>query len=216
VFLHPDATLSFSASAEVSSRLAAAQWRTTVNISIYHKASPDFRAYTTPFDANNFTCVGVLHTSLSGDDALEYAYCKTQNIDGPWNPSSPCRSTSVGDVLELDGKHYVVAPIGFTMLPDPSDHATSRGVVIYHEKDGVYLGSALGLAFFSALDPVGQSEATAFRSRDEAAEHVASWRTGDTANTTAYRFIEVDVTDRGSATIDACVKAGLPAWNPEG
>ena len=52
-------------------------------------------------------------------------------------------------------------------------YTTSRGFVIYHEKDGVYLGSALGLAFFSAIDPVGQSEAAAFRYRDEAAEFEA-------------------------------------------
>ena len=42
--------------------------------------------------------------------------------------------------------------------------------VIVHERDGVFVGYAMGFAFFSALDPAGQTHAVAFNSRDDAYE----------------------------------------------
>lgn len=46
-------------------------------------------------------------------NSLNQAYALTQNLEWPWNINSPCRSTSVGDVIECDGKFYMVAGIGF-------------------------------------------------------------------------------------------------------
>ncbi len=184
-----------------------------MNVTIYHQTSPNFRPYTEQFDRDKFTSVGVLSTDLSGDDALEAIYCRTQNLSAPWNPNAPCRSTSVGDVMEIEGEYYSVAPCGFTRLPQSTNMASSKGFVIYHDTDGVYLGNALGLAFFSMLDPVGQSEAVAFDTRSAAAEHVASWQVPESSPKQNYRFIEVDVTNRGTATMESCVRAGLPAWD---
>ena len=61
------------------------------------------------------------------DGDLNDAYRLTQNIDEAWaqNPDvrffSPdgedeARSTSVGDVMEMDGVFYVVASVGFDVL----------------------------------------------------------------------------------------------------
>lgn len=69
------------------------------------------------------------------DGDLNDAYRLTQNIDDAWahskNPkirfNAPAgftpedcgaRSTSVGDVMEMDGVFYVVASIGFKVLED--------------------------------------------------------------------------------------------------
>lgn len=56
-------------------------------------------------------------------DDLADAFYLTNSIDDYWgnNPgveefNSKHRSTSVGDIMERDGKWYVVAPIGFTEL----------------------------------------------------------------------------------------------------
>jgi hypothetical protein len=71
------------------------------------------------------------------DGDLNDAYHLTQNIDDAWahtdNPKvrfnappgfSPedcgARSTSVGDVMEMDGVFYVVASVGFDVLDDYS------------------------------------------------------------------------------------------------
>ncbi len=48
-------------------------------------------------------------------DSLEFGYMASQNIDKPWGDGYQ-RSTSVGDIVELDGLYYVVGSFGFDML----------------------------------------------------------------------------------------------------
>lgn len=47
--------------------------------------------------------------------ALEDVYAASQNIDGPWC-DPPHRSTSMGDILRVDGELYMVAMLGFEPL----------------------------------------------------------------------------------------------------
>ena len=147
-------------------------------------------------------------------DALEAAYCAAQNVNSAWNPRQPCRSVSVGDVLKLAEQHYVVAPVGFVALPAVTDAPSRRGFVIVHRDDGIYLGNALGLGFFSKLDPVGQNQAVAFDSIQAATEHLSSWAIAEESDMQAYQFVEVLLNSNGCATIEACVKAGLESWDP--
>jgi hypothetical protein len=58
-------------------------------------------------------------------DKLSEAFRLTNTIDNPWweNPSvekkflsSGCRSTSIGDIVEINGDFYKCAPIGWTSL----------------------------------------------------------------------------------------------------
>jgi hypothetical protein len=49
-------------------------------------------------------------------NSFEMAYRKSQNTDIPWNFHNPCRSTSVGDVIECDGKFHMVSGMGFKEL----------------------------------------------------------------------------------------------------
>jgi hypothetical protein len=44
---------------------------------------------------------------------LEEAYFKSQNMDRHWNPKKPCRSTSIGDVIQFDDRNFMVAGTGF-------------------------------------------------------------------------------------------------------
>lgn len=47
---------------------------------------------------------------------LEEAYFKTQNFDRYWNKYKPCRSTSIGDIIQQDDVDFMVAGVGFTMI----------------------------------------------------------------------------------------------------
>lgn len=47
----------------------------------------------------------------------EEAFKKSQNFEKPWNPNNPCRSTSVGDIIETpDGRILLVKGVGFDEL----------------------------------------------------------------------------------------------------
>ena len=40
----------------------------------------------------------------------------SQNFDEPWNPTAPCRSTSVGDIIQSDDDFFMVCGSGFQLL----------------------------------------------------------------------------------------------------
>jgi hypothetical protein len=101
-------------------------------IRVYHAHSENFRD-TAFYKAESKICPPVKIQELwnAGRYALvaevqacnlDQAYQHTNSIHDYWwrNPSvtmkfsgAGCRSTSVGDILETGGQHYVVAPIGF-------------------------------------------------------------------------------------------------------
>jgi hypothetical protein len=60
-----------------------------------------------------------VHTfALPAEDVahqLEEIFCKSQNVDRRWRRSSPCRSTSVGDVVRVGTEYWIVAPQGFDL-----------------------------------------------------------------------------------------------------
>ena len=90
-----------------------------------------------------------------------------------------------------------------------------RQIVIYTRSEGVYLGSALGLGFWSKLDPAGQNAAITFPSVQEAKRAVSNWETRPTG--IQYKQVLADITTKdGSvyASIEACFRAGLPGWEP--
>lgn len=83
--------------------------------------------------------------------------------------------------------------------------------VIVHPEMGVYLGSWIGMGFWSKLDPVGQPSAITFDTPDEAEAHMATWGSGRPEKAT---LAAVDADEGRYASIRACVKAGLEPWNP--
>lgn len=48
--------------------------------------------------------------------SLESAYLLSQNHAEPWNSYNPCRSTSIGDVIQDDKGFYMVCNLGFRLL----------------------------------------------------------------------------------------------------
>lgn len=56
-------------------------------------------------------CVGEVTATC-----LEEAYFKSQNLDRHWNKTKPCRSTSIGDVIQVDDKNFLVAGSGFLLI----------------------------------------------------------------------------------------------------
>lgn len=49
-------------------------------------------------------------------NSLDDAYMKSQNMEEPWNRTNPCRSTSVGDVIQDEDKFFMVCGTGFKEL----------------------------------------------------------------------------------------------------
>lgn len=92
------------------------------------------------------------------------------------------------------------------------------GFVLVHPDDGVYLGSLMGLGFWSKLDPAGQECAVAFETPEKAREHAASWdssREDHQAYLESLKCVEVEIDSPDGepyASVDACIKAGLDAW----
>jgi hypothetical protein len=79
--------------------------------------------------------------------------------------------------------------------------------VITHPEMGVYLGSAVGFAFWTRLNPVGQDRVVTFTTKNQARQHVLSWDTCN--NPRNYRFVEVNTAMDGYATITELKAAGL-------
>jgi hypothetical protein len=169
--------------------------------------------------------------------SIEEVFNLTNTIDEPWyatgGPVKPLvpggiRSTSVGDVVVVDGVAHRCASFGFVELPGLSLAAPEaraedkRSLVIVREDYGVFLGTAMGMAFWSKMDPVGQDCAPVFPSREEALEFVKGWdlagldADGRQAFFETLNFVEVQADrDQGTyASLAACVKAGLEMWDP--
>jgi hypothetical protein len=83
-------------------------------------------------------------------------------------------------------------------------------VVLHSPEQGVYLGEAMGLAFWSALESADQPSAPTFVSVADAQQYLASWNSPPPAD---LQFVWVEPEPRGQyASMDACVRAGLPKW----
>ncbi len=81
--------------------------------------------------------------------------------------------------------------------------------VLYSSELGVYLGSCMGLGFWSNLDPAGQPSAVVFPNKEKAFEFANTWE----SPVEDLKFQEL-IPDEGLfASIDCCVRAGLPKWN---
>jgi hypothetical protein len=167
---------------------------------------------------------------------IEEVYTLTNTLDEPWylagGPvkmlvTGGVRSTSVGDVVLVDGAAFLCAPFGFEEIPglSPAPQARStdkaKAYVMNHAQDGVFLGLSMGLGFWSKLDPVGQDSAPVFPSEKEGREFLGTWSLEgmDAAQRQAFMdaisFVEVEPSGDGKwATMTACVKAGLDMWDP--
>jgi hypothetical protein len=97
---------------------------TTMIINVYHAKNPTF------FEDDKID--GLHHVAEVTALTLDQAYEKTNTIDLKWWKNqgvkflgSPdygtegCRSTSVGDVMEMDGQFYQVASVGFRKIARP-------------------------------------------------------------------------------------------------
>lgn len=85
--------------------------------------------------------------------------------------------------------------------------------LLVSDEAGIYLGSYLGLGFWSKLDPVGQDAACTFDSPSDVAQFMATWDNQPNGN---VRTVEVTPDIKGGyASIAACVAAGLDAWDPD-
>lgn len=57
------------------------------------------------------------------------AYAKSQNLFGSWNPEKPCRSTSVGDVIEHDEGFFMVCGMGFRHIDMMSKNESDQNAL---------------------------------------------------------------------------------------
>jgi hypothetical protein len=84
--------------------------------------------------------------------------------------------------------------------------------VAKHKEWGVFLGSFLGMAFFSKVDSAGQDSAVAFREEAEAREYMTKQLKQEEAD---FAFVPVECGSYDYATIDECEAAGVERWSPE-
>lgn len=82
--------------------------------------------------------------------------------------------------------------------------------VIYTDAEGVYIGHCMGLGFWSKLDPADQPCATTFPTTKDAEDHMAGWESGRPAGVSLVPVIPDE--PGGFASIEACMRAGLPEW----
>ena len=80
--------------------------------------------------------------------------------------------------------------------------------VITHSDHGIYVGSALGLGFWSNMSAAGQNTVPTFDTETDAREHVESWSDDNIPDDYGYAPVEVD-DDTTFATISQLRAAGL-------
>ncbi len=100
------------------------------HVEVFH----NIHAFERPAVAPFYAAVGTIQTDAATvEEALDMAFRLSQNIDTAWRPAgiangtvtgpyprTPCRSTSVGDLLYVveTNENYHVSPIGFTLDVD--------------------------------------------------------------------------------------------------
>ena len=107
---------------------------TAMQVQVHHVDEPTFRA-----DANactfptGFTLVATFTYVGSVDAALGWAFQLTNHIDHAWHETGlvECRverprSTSVGDVVVVDGSAHLCAPAGWLALPPTTRVTVAR------------------------------------------------------------------------------------------
>jgi hypothetical protein len=130
-----------------------------------------------------------------------------------------CLEPYVGEVPECDGVRVCGAcAVQMEREEFTVKYRPGTRFVVVHPEMGIYLGSAMGLGFWSKMDPVGQVEAITFPDRETAERVMRSWDSGrpDAAVTWPVvpdHRIDCDASFPSYASVEACVAAGLPAWD---
>ena len=91
---------------------------------VLHRLNPSFQSLLGTEESVKLTDFNfALSTSLprnDDDEILNFLFEKTNNIDAPWGEywglKSSYRSTSVGDVIQIDEDYYQVKPVGFAKI----------------------------------------------------------------------------------------------------
>ena len=91
---------------------------------------------------------------------------------------------------------------------DEADLDRDTSWVAVHAEWGVYVGHAMGFAFFSLQDCAGQAEVTTFDTHRDAAEHVAN-DLGMAAELKSFCFVAIACEHDRGATADELVAAGI-------
>lgn len=81
-------------------------------------------------------------------------------------------------------------------------------VAIVHDQHGVYLGSFMGLGFFSMLDSAAQTEAAVFESVAQATGCIAGWNE-PAASDQSLRLVILNTANDMFATVGELQAAGL-------
>lgn len=97
--------------------------------------------------------------------------------------------------------------------------ATTTSFLVYHLINGIFLGEAFGLAFWSNLDTLESAEACGFESEVSALNTIVrlqEWCVESYDPTGAlFQVVPVRTAAPGLATRAECEAAGLPAWDIE-
>ncbi|MEG0869229.1 MAG: hypothetical protein RSG77_19615 [Hafnia sp.] len=83
-------------------------------------------------------------------------------------------------------------------------------LVVTHNKMGVYLGSCVGMDFWSKGNAVGMGAAMAFKSEQEALDHFSTVESPPDA--LQFITVEADLQDGRFASMAACECAGIETW----
>jgi len=84
--------------------------------------------------------------------------------------------------------------------------------LLYSNDYGIYLGSFLGMGFWSNLDPAGQDEAITFESEKDIIDFMRTWE----SQVPNVKTVSIETSENTYyATIEQCVAIGLPEWNPK-
>lgn len=81
-------------------------------------------------------------------------------------------------------------------------------IALTHPEQGIYVGNAMGLGFWSNWEAAGQDVAVTFDDEAAARAHVATWDENNDADRYGYAPVSV-ACEEGYATVDELVEAGL-------
>jgi hypothetical protein len=82
--------------------------------------------------------------------------------------------------------------------------------IINSPSRGVFLGSAMGMAFWTKLDPAGQEFACTFKTESDAKSYMSKWETPPPSDVV---LLVIQAAEDDYASIAECVKAGADFWD---